>query len=119
MNTIQVDVLGTTYTIYPLKNGDDASADRIFDQGCDGYTDTSTKEIMLLDKEPDANSCANLEEVRKCTLRHELVHAFLYESGLGFNSSRAEEWATNEEMVDWFAIQSPKLLKAFKEAKCL
>ena len=48
-------------------------------------------------------------------LRHEIVHAFLYESGLDVSS----EWARNEEIVDWIALQTPKLQKAFEEAGCL
>ena len=38
--------------------------------------------------------------VGKKVIRHELVHAFLFESGLSVNS-----WADNEEIVDWIAIQ--------------
>ena len=47
--------------------------------------------------------------------RHEIIHAFLFESGLAENSA----WAQNEEMVDFFAIQFPKLLKAFETAGAL
>lgn len=31
----------------------------------------------------------------------------------------SSEWAKNEEIVDWIALQFPKLLKAFKEADCI
>jgi len=48
-------------------------------------------------------------------IRHELIHAFLFKSGL----DACAEWARNEEMVDWLAIQFPKLMKAFQEADCL
>lgn len=27
------------------------------------------------------------------------------------------EYRTNEEMVDWFAIQAPKIFKVFREQK--
>ena len=53
----------------------------------------------------------NLAEYKKVVIRHELIHAFLFESGLD-----AASWAMNEEMVDWFALQAPKLMKAFEEA---
>ncbi|MFD1464645.1 hypothetical protein ACFQ4L_00875 [Lapidilactobacillus mulanensis] len=42
--------------------------------------------------------------------RHELIHAFLCESGLAENS----DWAQNEEVVDWIARQFPKLFETFK-----
>ncbi len=47
--------------------------------------------------------------------RHEIIHAFLFESGLAENS----EWAQNEEMVDFFAIQFPKLMEVFKNADAI
>ena len=56
----------------------------------------------------------NLPEYKKAVIRHELTHAFLFESGLDTCS-----WAQNEEMVDWIALQFPKLLQVFKEADCL
>jgi hypothetical protein len=37
------------------------------------------------------------------------------ESGLNASSNSVEGWARNEEMVDWFAIQMPKLIKTFRE----
>ena len=52
-------------------------------------------------------------------MRHEITHAFLNESGLDANASDTDCWAKNEEMVDWFAIQSPKIYKAFNEVGAL
>lgn len=54
------------------------------------------------------------------SLRHEIVHAFLYESGLDCNTfmTGGKPWAKNEEMVDWFAIQGPKIVKAWKDMNC-
>lgn len=37
-----------------------------------------------------------------------------YEAGLEVCS-----WAHNEEMVDWLAIQFPKLYEAFLQADCI
>lgn len=51
------------------------------------------------------------------TLRHEIIHAFLFESGMGENSSPADSWAMNEEMVDWFSKQWPKISQIFNEAE--
>lgn len=52
----------------------------------------------------------------KKTLRHEITHAFLFESGLEDNSNEADAWARNEEMVDWIAFQGPKIYAAWQEA---
>lgn len=51
--------------------------------------------------------------------RHEIIHAFLFESGLSECSYKSDEWAKNEEMVDWFAHQGLKLYKAWKEADAI
>ena len=61
-----------------------------------------------------------VEEAVKQTLRHELVHAFYYESGLGSSSFKVDApWAEIEEMVDWVATQGLKLYKAWQEAGAL
>ena len=52
-----------------------------------------------------------IRHLQKRTIRHEIVHAILFESGLDHNT----EWARNEEVVDWIAIQFPKLLDIFKD----
>lgn len=82
-----------------------------------GFTDYHTKEIYIndnIEKETD-DSCKNLIDFKNKVLRHEILHAFLYESGLRENSYDSSAWAENEEMVDWFAIQFPKILKVYKE----
>ena len=67
------------------------------------------------DSKGEPNSKQNLLVQTNKVKRHEIIHAFLFESGLAENSN----WAQNEEMVDFFAIQFPKLLKAFEQADAL
>lgn len=86
----------------------------------DGYTDLSIREIVVDDMKASQGQIgvkSDLESYQKQVVRHEIIHAFLLESGLDSNSNEAESWATNEEMVDWFAIQSPKIFKVFNELK--
>lgn len=52
-------------------------------------------------------------------MRHEIVHAYLYESGLAENSLSVANWATNEEMVDWIARQFPKIKRTMETLNCL
>ena len=47
-------------------------------------------------------------------IRHEIIHAFLFESGLGFNVEN-RPLGQSETMVDWFALQYPKIKKVFEE----
>lgn len=108
-----VDVLGTKYTIDTVSR----DSDKLLEYN-DGYCDDSVKRLCIADLhsfEDDPNSKKDLGVVTRKTIRHEIVHAFLSESGLAENSP----WAQNEEIVDWIAIQGPKLYKAWQEACAL
>ena len=104
-----VNILGTKYSIDETNKVDDMNLER-----CDGYCDPSVKKIVIGTFQQAPNSLEDLDEYKKRVVRHELVHAFLFESGLG-----GESWGTNEEIVDWIACQFPKLLETFKETDCI
>lgn len=108
-----VNILGTEYKIITVP-GDDMG-----DKA--GDTDFYTKTIRLsgLENLDFSESTKNVEGFKKSVLRHEVVHAFLFESGMDMASDRGTPRAINEEMVDWFAIQSPKIFKAFTELELL
>lgn len=111
---MKVNILGTEYTVEFRKD------DPKLKENADGYCDTSIKLIAVDDFVPDEMSKGNLEDYQKQVVRHEIIHAFMFESGLDVNSYCFEGgWAANEEMIDWFAIQSPKIFKAFKDVGCL
>lgn len=103
---MKINILGTEYTIHN-QNRDE---NRIF-RNNDGYCDTSSKEIFICIFEKEEDSLKDYKSYMNKVLRHEIIHAFLFESGLSVNS----DWAYNEEIVDWIAIQFPKLEKVFKE----
>jgi hypothetical protein len=117
---MQVNILGTEYKV--LKhNYDEIKAFEKSD--INGYCDTVNKHIVICNmatypgyEDESEDFC---KVVEKDTLRHEIVHSFLRESGVWANSGNVDSWATNEEMVDWIALQFPKMLKAFNETNCL
>ena len=97
---MRISILGVPYTLEYRKKAKDTNLEH-----CDGYCDFSTKTIVVKDytaaerKEP--MSMADLEAYKRKCMRHEITHAFLYESGLSINSLNLDgSWATNEEMVD-------------------
>ncbi len=112
-----VNVLGTDYTIERRNEKEDPK----LASGMDAYCDTSVKRIVVSSPEcEDVTRKEDLEYYAKECTRHEIVHAFLFESGLDGNTGQLNAgWATNEEMIDWIAIQSPKLFKAFEQAGCM
>ena len=113
----KVNILGTEYTICFGKESDFPNL-----KDNDGYTDTSSKEIIIDDMsvhEGDVSAKRNIDAYKNQVLRHEIIHAFLAESGLDGNGHASDHWEFNEEMVDWFAIQSPKIYKVFAELDLL
>ena len=116
-----VNVLGTEYSIIKKKYEEDEIFER---RSLDGYCDGLTKKIVVCDmstyKGWEYEEKDTIEAAQKETLRHEIVHAFLNESGLmdsAFNVDCA--WSKNEEMVDWIALQGPKIYKAWGEVGAL
>lgn len=107
-----VSVLGTAYTIHERSDTEDPLL-----KDCDGYYDKTTKEIVIATKYQDSE-LKDFEAYRRKVLRHEIIHAFLFESGLHENWKH-DTYGHDESYVDWIAAQFPKLLKAFEEANCL
>lgn len=106
-----VNIMGVQYSIAERSERDDHLL-----EGCDGYCDWTTKTICI--KREISGTLGDMDAyVRKVT-RHEIVHAFLEESGLSECTCR-DAWARNEEMVDWFARQGCKIFAAWREAGVL
>lgn len=117
----KVNILGTEYTILVKKYDEDEAFAR---RSIDGYCDAYKKEIVVCDMNTYKGWEYEEQETKavcqKQTLRHEIIHAFLSESGLADSAATfSYSWAKNEEMIDWIALQFPKMLQAFKEADCL
>ena len=119
-----VNVLGTIYTIQVCKREDEPFLRE--NPQCAGYCDTDEKLISLPDLTDESfygeqHLTPKAMDYRwKNALRHEIVHAFLMESGLDDNAMSCKyAWSDNEEMIDWFAIQGPKIMQAWKECGCL
>lgn len=104
-----VNILGTEYLVIKQNYAENPKL-----ENNDGICEQYSKKIVLNDlvEERKHVMCVeNLEEYEKKVLRHEIIHAYLGESGL----RQSSDWAENEEMVDWFAIQIPKLIKTFSK----
>nr|DAE45315.1 MAG TPA: Protein of unknown function (DUF1570) [Caudoviricetes sp.] len=117
MQDFKVNILGSEWNV---KFGGEKGFPNL--TNVDGYTDLSVREIVVNDMKAaqgQIGTKADLESYQKQVVRHEIIHAFLMESGLDSNSNSADSWAINEEMVDWFAIQSPKIFKVFNELKLM
>lgn len=117
MQDVTVNILGVEYRIKKKAYKDESSFERL---KIDGYCDSYMHLIVYCDLDTDERWNNEPEETKRAcertTIRHELIHAFLQESGLRESAHGIEHgWATDEEIVDWIAIQSPKIFDVFKE----
>lgn len=112
----EVDILGKQWTVRLRRKREDSEL-----ATCDGYCDYTIHQIVIrkYKEKPKPNQYEDAVYHMRRTLRHEIVHAFLFESGLAGDSGNVRTWAMNEEMIDWIAFQHEKMHKAFKEAGAL
>ena len=92
-----VSVLGTEYKIVFDMDGTILPKDIV------ARCDTCTKTIYLTPFEEEHTHRLNY-------LRHELIHAFFYESGLN-------EFYQDERLTDWIAMQFPKLARTIQQTE--
>lgn len=117
----KINILGIEYVIKKKKYNEEPAFER---RHIDGYCDGQLKTIVHGDMKTFPSFENESEEYckscEKHTLRHEIIHAFFNESGLMESSAQFQGgWSQNEEMVDWIAIQFPKILKVFEEVGCV
>ena len=111
MENRKINILGTEYTICEKTEEQDCRLKK-----CDGYCDKTSKEIVVLKISADNCDLHNPKWYTDKVLRHEIVHAFLFESGMHeYTNWDTKESCHNEQLVDWFAIQSPKIFKVYLE----
>ena len=104
-----INILGTDYGFTESKEELDSRL-----ESCDGYHDGYAKIICVNNDYNENHSSAirNFPEFRKKIKRHEIIHAFLHESGL-------MKYNDDELLVEWLAIQFPKMLSAFQKVDCV
>ena len=113
-----VNILGTDYEIRFVDEFPEYLKE--VGESADGLCNRHDRDIFIKRCNDNDMTAAGRERCDRDTLRHEIIHAYLSESGLSANASRCYgSWAENEEMVDWFAIQAPKIYQTFKEVGCL
>lgn len=105
---IKIDVLGTEYVV---------KFKELNDEDIDGFCDNTQKLIVI--RSDNENKVGDFKYLQKKQLRHEIIHAFMSESGLQCNWQHIEQFGHDETTIDWFAIQSPKIFRVFAELKLL
>lgn len=102
VKSIKTNILGEEYTI-------NLNTPREILTDCDGTCSRYDKLISMVDIDEifDGEGTENGRTKRYAEgLRHEIIHAFLEESGL-------DNYSEDEELVQWLAIQFPKIAEVF------
>lgn len=104
---MKIKILGTNYSCEVVDRATDKNL-----ADADGYCDWTTRRIVIAQID-DTYTVGNPKRCIDKVLRHEIIHAFMYESGLQENATFDDEHF--EQMVDWIAFHYPKMRKVFKE----
>ena len=107
-NMKKINILGTEYELA-------INDSECMKKNADGLCNFYDKKILFRSAdnllEPDSSS--ETKEIRQQEVkRHEIIHAFFEESGL-------VDYANNEQLVEWIAVQFPKMLEVFKETNSI
>lgn len=105
-----LNILGTKYTVSYKSPVEDT-----FLENCAGYCDKTSHAIVVSTKNINLD---DFPAYQKTVLRHEIIHAFLFESGLS-DSLEHKPQGHEETVIDWIAIQFPKILEVFEKAGAL
>jgi predicted Fe-S protein YdhL (DUF1289 family) len=110
MTLFEINVFGQPYTVRIGKRNEMPSCMK--DKS--GYTDRSIHEIGIWEirNSTQHNDMQDLASKMKETLRHEIVHAALFESGLLDNRNY-----DHEEIADWLSIKAHALHEIMADAE--
>lgn len=102
---MKINILGTDYEIkYETRMENPKLIN------ANGLCEFWAKKIIIDKPDPDPENYENINEFEKKVIRHEIIHAFLGESGL-------RQYMEDETLVDWIAVQFHKIEEIFKELK--
>lgn len=106
---MKVNILGAEYEIIEQSENENQKL-----EGANGICEIWSKKIVIESNliEPHKMLVEEPERFKRKVLRHEIVHAFFAESGL-------LNYCHDETLIDFLAVQFPKMLIAMREAECL
>ena len=111
----KINILGARWRIKIRKYEDDQG---LQDRELAGYCGSHKREIVIRDLREEEDEIVAVSAM-KHVLRHEVLHAFFKESGLWYETMGTDAWSMNEEMIDWFSTQAPKIFKVYQECNAI
>lgn len=112
--TYSLNILGSKWKLKVVPRYTDPMFETV-----DGYTDRSVRTMYVA--ETSTNTIDDLKdwpEYQKVVKRHEIIHAFFFESGLAQDMYHPA-YGHDEQAIDHLAILFPKMEEVFKKADAL
>ena len=114
-----ISVLGVEYKVKIATDANDNDF-KAYDN-LQGYSDPSIHTIAVRTADNRRKgqldrgylTCNDTTIEVKDTIRHEIIHAFMNESGLDAAST---PWAHDESLINWLEIMIPRIEQAYKQA---
>jgi len=103
-----INVLGQDYELLYVEDNNE----KLAKANANGQTEAYSKKILVRQIKETGNTCEKLEDFTNKIVRHEMIHAFLFEAG-------QVEYFDDEKLVDTLAYLIPKMAKCMKEADVL
>ena len=90
----EIEILGSKWTIEYKKESEDATLIEL-----SGYCDWTTRSIVIAEAQEGDKNVGDMQKHYKETERHEIIHAFLHESGLATCSPwrKTRKWLTGSQ----------------------
>jgi hypothetical protein len=115
---VYVSILGSEWLVCLVDRTSDSRFDKL---NADGFCDYTTKSIYVANYpgqgkpgSEDYSIGDGRVQIKHC-IAHEIVHAFMFESGLAADWEHPSNFGQDETVIDWIAWQSPKIIEALKE----
>lgn len=106
---MNIDILGQEYNLRLLT---EKEFPKLVSAKASGLAELYSKQLIINkdDTEEDGETFDNLKEYTNKVIRHEIIHAYFHEAGL-------DHYCRDEHLVDWMAIQLPKMAKTIKHVE--
>lgn len=113
--TIVVPVLGEQWVLQIVSKEKEPRFERL---NCDGFCDWTTRQMIVRSFNKDDDfSVRDPRASMLHSIKHELVHAFMFASGLAADWEHKSEFGQEETVVDWIAWQMEKMAKTMEFIK--
>lgn len=106
---MKINILGQEYDLLMLSEKEFPKLDYA---NANGLAELYSKQLIINrdSAKEDEGTFDNLKGYVDKVIRHEIIHAYFHESGL-------QHYCDDERLVDWLAIQIPKIMATIEDVK--